>query len=180
MRKILMALVTTITLVVVGCSGRGIPGAKPRASPTPPPGTMGSRNAYWQHQAQLHHLHLPSPSPKAKAAPSLLGADISEWQGATNLSAFNGQFLLIREGFGTSRLDHQFVSNRDQARALNLPHGFYWYAYPEYDSAVAEATDFATWTDWRPGELAVLDFEEPVSNPVSWALQFVQTFERIR
>jgi lysozyme len=185
MRKLILAVTTTLGLALAACSspaahmGHPPPTSLP-APRTPETGAMGSRNSYWQQYAKSHHLRIPTPSPKARATAQMLGADISEWQGPTTLGAFSGSFILIREGFGTSRLDHQFVSNRDQARALGLPHGFYWYAYPEYDTPQAEATDFATWTDWQAGELAVLDFEEPSSHPVSWALQFVQTFEQLR
>jgi lysozyme len=194
--SLVLTFVGAVLLAIVALSGFvacttsvGLGGPHPAPSPvvqptpgpkaTPPPGTMGDRNSYWQQYAKSHHLRIPTPSPKARATAQMLGADISEWQGPTNLGAFSGSFILIREGVGT-RLDHQFVSNRDQARRLGLPHGFYWYAYPEHDTAEAEATDFATWTDWQAGELAVLDIEEPYSHPVSWALQFVQTFAQLR
>lgn len=155
----------------------GLPRGVAGSSLVNPPGTMGSQLPGWAQREK--GLVIPNPPPPHGAVVTILGSDISEWQGATNLSAYDRQFLIIREQYGTAGLDKQFVSNRDQARSRGLPRSFYHYAYPQYNSADAEARTFATGTDWQPGEGAMLDFEEQYSDPVGWSLRFLQTFESI-
>ncbi len=180
----LFAATMLALLAFVACSPASSPpartpasGARSNSSAAPPrPGTMGSQFAPWARKG----IKIPSP-PKRPAAPvSILGADVSEWQGWTNLGAYNRGFIVIREQYGTAGLDLQFVHNRDQARSLGLPRAFYHYAYPQYNSAESEAATFANGTDWQAGEGAVLDFEESYGDPVGWSLRFLQTFEQLR
>lgn len=139
---------------------------------------MGSQLPDWAQRGRS--LAIPTPPRRPGALVQILGADISEWQGATNLSQYNRQFIIIREQYGTAALDRQFARNRDQARSLGLARSFYHYAYPQYNSPESEADTFANGTDWRPGEGAVLDFEESYGDPVGWSLRFLRRFEADR
>jgi GH25 family lysozyme M1 (1,4-beta-N-acetylmuramidase) len=138
---------------------------------------MGSQLPSWAQKERA--LKIPNPPPPHGALVTILGVDISEWQGGTNLAAYDRSFIIIREQYGTAGLDKQFVSNRNQARSRNLPRSFYHYAYPEYNTPESEARTFAYGTDWQPGEGAMLDFEEQYGDPVGWSLRFLQTFESI-
>lgn len=93
----------------------------------------------------------------------IVGNDISEWQGQVDWNTYknNTNFVIIRATIGTSRVDKQFVKNRDSARAANLPLGFYHYSYPQFNTPEAEA-DYcvAQLADIKSGEIIVLDFEE--------------------
>jgi len=158
-------------------STSGLPRGVAGSSLVNPPGTMGSQLPTWAQKERS--LKIPAPPLRPGSITTITGADISEWQGATNLSAYDRSFLIIREQYGTAGLDKQFASNRDQARSRNLPRSFYHYAYPQYNSPESEARVAATATDWQSGEGAMLDFEEQFGDPVSWSVRYVQTFQSI-
>jgi GH25 family lysozyme M1 (1,4-beta-N-acetylmuramidase) len=117
----------------------------------------------------------------------LYGCDISEFQGQINWDLLNSvaNFVIIREGFGTSRQDLQYQRNRSEAHRVRasagpLGIGLYHFAYPQYNSPEAEAHFFvANVLPLQEGELLVLDFEQPSPNtpPVEWCLRFLQTVE---
>jgi GH25 family lysozyme M1 (1,4-beta-N-acetylmuramidase) len=93
----------------------------------------------------------------------IVGNDISEHQGEINWDIYknNTNFVIIRATVGTARVDKQFFRNRDEARRLGIPLGFYHYSYPQFNTPEAEA-DYVVkqLSDIREGEIIVLDFEE--------------------
>jgi GH25 family lysozyme M1 (1,4-beta-N-acetylmuramidase) len=110
---------------------------------------------------------------------SLLGIDISHYQGNPNevaLKAGGLSFVIEKATQGTSFLDPTYVVNRREALAAGLVNGGYHFA-GGYDP-VAEATFYcATVGQLNPGELAVLDFEIPMGDPVPWCLAWLKTTE---
>lgn len=93
----------------------------------------------------------------------IVGNDISEYQGNVDWNVYknNTNFVIIRATIGTSRVDNKFVRNRDFARSLNIPLGFYHYSYPQYNSPESEADYFCSQlSDIKVGEIMALDFEE--------------------
>lgn len=113
----------------------------------------------------------------------LNGIDLSQYQGLVDFNTLKGEadFVWIRANYGTPNnssvlnIDTQFERNKTLVRQVDIPHGFYHFAYPQYNSAQSEALYFASIIDIRQNELLALDFEEPVANPVEWALTFLQT-----
>ena len=112
----------------------------------------------------------------------LKGIDISRWQGVINWNAVKDQvnFAIIKASGGDDGLypDGQFVRNRDEARRLGIPRGFYHFAgagNPEQ-----EAQHFANVVGGlQKGELVVLDWEVPHSNPVDWCNRFLKKAEAL-
>lgn len=169
-------ILTAIAVLVLGaCTVATTQHERGITVATPHTATMGSQLQAWSHQG----VKLPHVSTAPRAVSVIRGNDISQWNNSTNLAIYPYAFLLIREQYGTAGLDTQFLSNRNQVRGTSIVHGFYHYAYPEYNTAQSEATVFATASDWQPGELAVLDMEEP-GNWVAWSVTFMQTFESLR
>ena len=112
--------------------------------------------------------------------PNLQGVDLSEYQGKPDWTAIKRgfDFAVIRASFGTARADYSFTYNRDSARQVGIDHGFYHYAYPEYNSPEAEADFFASIVgSLEHGEFVALDFEESYTDPVGWSLRFLQRAE---
>ncbi len=74
------------------------------------------------------------------------------------------------DGFYT---DSQFYQNRDQARRLGIPRGFYYYAGG--GNPVQEAQHFVSIVGpLQPGEVVAMDLEVDVPDPVTYALQFLK------
>lgn len=106
----------------------------------------------------------------------LKGIDISKWQGEVEFQTLEPQvdFVIIRSSYGNGYTDSFYQRNRDEATKLNIPKGFYHYAYPNHNSPEAEA-------DWflkvigtpDKDDILVLDFEEEYPNPVDWCLRFL-------
>lgn len=68
--------------------------------------------------------------------------------------------VAIRAGFGTVRADHSFARNQAAGRARGIPLVYYWFNYPGYNTAAAEAVIFnATVGPLGPGEAMMADFE---------------------
>jgi hypothetical protein len=125
--------------------------------------------------------------------PSNLFPDFSEFQGAVDWSALGAAFaagqlgaVAIRAGFGTVRPDAQFATNQSQARARGIPVIYYWFNYPAYNTAAAEAGMFnATVGPLLPGEAMCGDFEDdPNANPfprgavgLQWARDFLSALQ---
>lgn len=65
------------------------------------------------------------------------GIDISSWQGDFDLSKYQGKFVIIRAGAG-STLDKKAVRNMNECERLGIPYGVYWYSYA-LSAAAAEA-----------------------------------------
>ena len=95
----------------------------------------------------------------------ILGNDVSEWQGQIDWSTYknNTNFVIMRTSFGLNYIDRWFGFNRTQARAQNIPLGYYHFCKPDSgNSAEDEAKFFCSLIDGDPikeGELIVLDFE---------------------
>jgi GH25 family lysozyme M1 (1,4-beta-N-acetylmuramidase) len=103
------------------------------------------------------------------------GIDISSYQGKLDFHSVkdNADFVIIRSTYGNGYKDTNFEINRDGARAVGLCVGFYHFAYPQYNTPEGEATWFTKCVSCQPGEILVLDFEEPVANPVDWCKRFL-------
>lgn len=118
---------------------------------------------------------------------TLKGCDISKWQGTVDFDALksSAEFVIIRSSFGTpgggsTGLDTEFKRNRDEVRRVGIAHGFYHYAYPQYNSPEAEADFFLkTVGKLQEGELLALDFEESYSDPVTWCKKFLDHLSSI-
>ena len=106
-----------------------------------------------------------------------VGNDVSQFQGQIDWNTYknNSNFVIIRSTFGNGYYDSWFAHNRDEARRVNLPRGFYHYCYPEYNSAVDEAEWFSkALYDLQEGELLFLDFEENYNGDVvAWCKEFL-------
>jgi lysozyme len=106
----------------------------------------------------------------------LVGNDVSVFQGQIDWDTFkkNANFAIIRSSYGNGYADTKFLKNRDEARRIGLPHGFYHYAYPQYNQPQAEADWFlTTLANIRNGEFLALDFEERYADPVTWSKAFL-------
>lgn len=105
------------------------------------------------------------------------GIDISKWQGTVDYTKLLGtiDFVIARSSYGTGFKDEQFERNKSELRRLNIPHGFYHYAYPNLNTPEAEADWFLQSVgELQDGELLVLDFEESYGgNSVDWCKRFL-------
>lgn len=104
----------------------------------------------------------------------LPGIDISEWQGTPNWDQLradsNVQFVLMRSSFGSSGVDTQFKRNQAEARRVDMPRGFYHFAYPSQGSAEQNAQHFLdTVGPLEPGEVLALDLETSDGSAAFWA-----------
>lgn len=106
---------------------------------------------------------------------TLRGIDVSKWQGNINWNALKGDvdFVFMKATQGTSEVDGMFLANRNAARRLEIPHGFYH--YPDGGDPKKEAAFFIANCERENGEGQSLDFEGVVlkaNNPVQWALDW--------
>lgn len=112
------------------------------------------------------------------------GIDISVYQGEVDFDSLKSQvdFVFIRASFGapeagqaaTQYTDGQFARNQAEARRVGIQRGYYHYAYPQFNSAEAEAHQFlSTIGTLEPGELIALDFEEKYLLPSGWCKEFL-------
>ncbi len=107
----------------------------------------------------------------------LKGIDISEYQPNVDFNVLKSQidFVIIRASYGNGYVDKSFATHKLGARSVNLPCGFYHYAYPQYNDAEAEA-DWFLQTVGTPetGEILCLDFEENWSGDIpGWCAKFL-------
>ena len=107
----------------------------------------------------------------------IVGQDISQFQGQIDWNTYknNTNFVMIRSSYGVGYFDQWFGNNRQQVRQTNVPHGFYHYAYPEYNTPLDEANWFIKAIDGlQDGEVLALDFEEQYSgDKVAWCKAFL-------
>lgn len=107
----------------------------------------------------------------------IVGQDISEFQGQIDWNTYknNTNFVVIRSSYGVGYFDKWFGNNRQEVRQTSLPHGFYHYSYPQYNSPIDEANWFIKAIDGlQDGEFLALDFEEQYAgDKVAWCKAFL-------
>jgi lysozyme len=106
----------------------------------------------------------------------ITGNDISSWQGDIDWNTYknNTNFVIIRSTYGNGYTDTKFFRNRDEARRLGIPRGFYHYCYPQYNLPEAEADWFLKTINVEDGESLYLDYEENWSgDKVDWCYRFL-------
>jgi len=115
----------------------------------------------------------------AAAAPSILGVDVSGWQGAVDWRAVRSSgrlFAFAKATEGQTFVDSTFAANRvGMAGAGMTLRGFYHFARPDRNSAADEANHFIrTVGPLAPGEVAVLDLEvAPGPGVGDWAAEWL-------
>lgn len=107
----------------------------------------------------------------------IVGNDVAEYQGDIDWDTYknNTNFVIIRSTYGTGKQDLKFVRNKDEARRVGVPHGFYHYAYPNLNTPESEA-DWCLMqiSDIREEESIILDFEEAYDgDKVDWCKRFL-------
>jgi lysozyme len=113
---------------------------------------------------------------------NVIGVDVSRWQGVVDWDAVSQKagFAIIKAGGSDNGYyaDRQFARNRDEARRLGLPHGYYYYVGGL--DPVAEAEHFARIVGpLQEGEVVVLDYEIDVPNPVAYSWLFLERAEQL-
>jgi lysozyme len=107
----------------------------------------------------------------------MVGNDVSQFQGSIDWDKYkdNSNFVIIRATYGNGYYDSWFAHNRDEARRVNLPRGFYHFSYPQYNSPTDEAKWFCkALYDLQEGESLYLDWEESYSgDTVNWCKTFL-------
>jgi lysozyme len=112
----------------------------------------------------------------------LYGVDVSYAQGQVDWDALNAasNFAMIRSSYGTGGVDTEFARNkaeahRVQAAAGPLGIGYYHYAYPQLNTAQAEASYFTgNLGALARGDILALDWEEHYAGDnVEWCLTFL-------
>lgn len=104
----------------------------------------------------------------------IVGNDISNYQGEVDWGTYkdNTNFVIIKASEGIRYIDTWLGNNRQKARDLNLPRGYYHFARPDYgNSAIDEARYFVDLMDGQPlqeGEVLALDYEVHYADPVTW------------
>lgn len=114
----------------------------------------------------------------------IVGADISSYQGDVEWPKFkdNVNFVIIKATEGVSLIDTWLGNNRQQARDLNLPRGFYHFAHADLgNTPEAEAQEFINVMNGQPlqeGESVYLDYEMHYGGDnVGWVLKWMQIVE---
>lgn len=125
-------------------------------------------DGFMGHNPQFGKVTGP-PSPGSRGV-KIFGYDVSQYQGNIDFAAFSAaaSFVVIRASRGApdpgqtsaQYADSKFAVNRTGAERYGMEAGFYHYAYPEYNSAIAEADCFADNVgSLKPGQFVVLDYE---------------------
>jgi lysozyme len=116
----------------------------------------------------------------------IVGNDISGHQGSVNFPVYkdNTNFLIIKTTEGVGFIDPWFANNRTQARANNIPLGYYHFARPDLgNTPQAEAEFFCKLLDGDPileGEVIALDYECPnqKQSDVDWCKQWLDAVSK--
>lgn len=110
---------------------------------------------------------------------SLLGIDVSHFQGTPNVAALkNGgiAFVIEKATQGVSYVDPTFAATRRAVQTSGLINGSYHFAQGQ--DPTSEANHYCdTVGTLAAGELAVLDYETSVPNPVQWCLTWLRVVE---
>lgn len=107
---------------------------------------------------------------------NLLGVDVSAYQGTINWDTLKAStnFAIMRASLSASSRDSQLTRNQSEARRVGMRHGYYHFAYPQYNTSIAEANWFVSQVgSVQPGELLVLDYEQQLGNQVNWCGDFL-------
>lgn len=126
---------------------------------------------------------LTTAVPAAATAP-LHGIDVSGWQGGVDWGAVRRSgrlFAFAKATEGQTFVDKTFLNNRlGMAGAGMVLRGYYHFARPDRNSAVAEADHFLrTVGTFGPGEVPVLDLEvAPGAGVGDWAAEWLALVER--
>ena len=142
-------------------------------------GYMGHNPEFGKVRDNIH--------PGQTRSTKIWGCDISKWQGNVNFSQLSGavSFVVIRASLGApdagetsaQYADPKLAQNRAGAEQNGMEVGFYHYAYPEYNSATAEANCFADNVGHlNAGQFVVLDYESSWSGDVvGWCKTWLDT-----
>jgi GH25 family lysozyme M1 (1,4-beta-N-acetylmuramidase) len=110
---------------------------------------------------------------------TILGIDISHYQGAPNFAAVKSAgigFVFMKGTQGSSYVDPEFYTNRTNAHAAGLAVGIYHFA--SNTNASVEANYFCSVVgSLNHGDLVALDWEVAGSDPVGWSLLWLRTVE---
>lgn len=113
----------------------------------------------------------------------IVGNDISYAQGVIDWNTYkdNTDFVIIQSSYGNGYFDSQYGNNKGQVLKTGLPHGYYHFAYPQYNAPEDEANWFlhalSAIKPLQDGEVLFLDYE-PVGwdgNHVVWVGSFLDT-----
>ncbi len=160
-------LVTTCLLTTLFAAGN----ARGQGIAGPDTGYMGHNTAFGKASG--------ATAPSSRGV-KIFGYDISQFQGTVNFSQFSGaaSFVVIRASRGapdpgqtsSQYADSKLSQNRAGAEQNGMEAGFYHYAYPEYNSATAEADCFADNVgSLKTGQFVVLDYESSwTGDRVAW------------
>lgn len=157
------SIVAGFALILAGCGGGGSSSGVSEEAKLGQGGVMG-RGTY----GLISDNAQPDPTSRAEANP-IFGYDISYYQGVVDYAKLKtaGSFVVIRATFGRNSVDTMFSTNRTKAEAQGMALGFYHYSYPQLNSPASEAKNFADRVGTlKPGQFAVLDFEESYSGDV--------------
>jgi len=109
----------------------------------------------------------------------LLGNDISHYQ-TVNWTTYknNTNFVIIKATEGNGYTDTSFASFRTNARANNIPLGYYHFARPDLGNTPQQEADyFCNLIDSsggiQVGEIVCLDYEVSYGDPVNWCKEWM-------
>lgn len=106
------------------------------------------------------------------------GVDISHWQKGIDLSRINCDFVIAKATEGVNFVDGCFEKFMDKALDLNKCIGFYHFARPENNSAMAEAQFFYNHTVKYYGKgIPILDWESSGKSNVAWAKEWLDAIQ---
>lgn len=112
------------------------------SAPEPRSGHPGVHD---EHVGMWRRFHTLASLRALAAAGGEWVPDLSEFNGAVDMGAVKragAAGVILRAGFGTSREDHAWRTNRANAEAAGLAWCAYWVNYPSYNSPAAEAAMF--------------------------------------
>jgi GH25 family lysozyme M1 (1,4-beta-N-acetylmuramidase) len=117
-----------------------------------------------------------------QAMADVQGIDVSRWQGTIDwdTAGEHAGFAIIKAGGSDAGIytDSQFERNRDEARRIGIPRGYYYFAGG--GDPIQEADHFAGLVgDLQPGEVLALDFEVDNPDPVAWSSIFLIRTEQL-
>ncbi len=111
----------------------------------------------------------------------IFGIDVSNHQGQIDwgLASFVAQFAFVKATEGTVYTDPFFLANWEGAKKNGLVRGAYHFARPSSNTGREEALYFihATSAVFGPGDIAILDSEDPLVSPTADLLAHHIDFE---